>query len=476
MNIILSLDCLFIAYNTFCHIYKLNIKIKFYDEPWVDRYIYYLLLWFIKILLQMILWHTSIYLTYVLFLTTIPFCLQHILLKLLPLISCIKHICKKIFKFCINELVKKILTTICLTALDLEPCFSKKEISFFLKKNHKSWVFKFIKSCILLTIIKTLADGNTMSLNLIKQFYNIKAEHQYIDVYPNINNDIDKLKKIIIKRQWHYFFNPYVIELLLRLYRQKQDDTTVLIITLFLKKIELATAKVFTILSIIKIFSFYNISTNVLICLSGLLSLLLVPMNKWDVIRLIIKFIGINMGIINQSILLSILICEYSYLFLPLMFWVYNKLSILVYKNYYLLIHYNHHNIYIGLHILCLWLLQQHINIFFVILIIFNAKHIHLTCWFILLGYLSQYNLLHLLFLGIIYYLSLNLSLVNYAPKPKIKLLLLDNYKPPTVVNQPLIVHDKPVVMPQNKRILVINKHINIIKSMHNPKYNKVPK
>ena len=164
-----------------------------------------------------------------------------------------------------------------------------------------------------------------MSLNLIKQFYNIKAEHQYIDVYPNINNDIDKLKKIIIKRQWHYFFNPYVIELLLRLYRQKQDDTAVLIITLFLKKIELATAKVFTILSIIKIFSFYNVSTNVLICLSGLLSLLLVPMNKWDVIRLIIKFIGINMGIINQSILLSILICEYSYLFLPLMFWVYNK-------------------------------------------------------------------------------------------------------------------------------------------------------
>jgi len=466
---LLSLDNLFISYNTFCHIYQLNYINTFYHDNWIDRYIYYILLTLIKLLLETLLWHQSLYLNYLLFLTTIPFCLQYIQkgLKINALMNIIKHRFKKILKLCLNEFIKKILTTICLTALQCDPFFTKKEISLLLKENHKQLLFQFIKSCVLLSIIKTLSQHG-LSLQLIKKFYNAKAEHQYVDPYPSIN-DFDKLKNIVIKRQWHHFFNPYIIDLLLKLYQEKQNQP----MALFFKKVEQATAKLLVILSIIKILSFYELNTNSLTCIAGLISHSLIPIKKWDTTRLMIRLVGVNIGLLMNQ-LLGLVICEYGSLCLPLLYWLYHKLYGFIKKNYYLLIHYNDYNFYILLHIFILPLLKFTLPLTKYIyltsgFIILNAKHVYLTSWFILLGSLSHYHPYHMMILGFIFYIYINITLCHLAPKPKLKLLLLDNYKSPSLIKKEY----KPIIVKNQHKSIIINHQLHMIKSMHNPKYNK---
>jgi hypothetical protein len=338
-----------------------------------------------------------------------------------------------------------------------------------------------------MTIIKTLSEGSTLSLNVIRKIYNVKAEHQYDDPYPHIKQDIDKIKKLVIKRQWNQFFNPYVIELLIKIYNQRQNELVIPTMVIFIKKIETATAKVFTILSFIKLLSFYDIQSKWICILIGVISLLLIPTEKWSPAKLIIRALGVNTAILYNNYLLGSIICEYSYFLLNTPFlWVYNKLIHYIVKNYYLLIHYNDVNYYILLNMIGLMFIDLDIkNIIILFYIISNAKHIGVTLWFVIFGALSHYNIIHLILLGLIYYLLLNISHIKYAPKPKLKMLLLDNYEIPKnniVINDVKIKNAnqlyKPIIITNNKIIKNTYYKKNyepMIKYMHNPKYIKSP-
>src|SRR5438445_2286414 len=80
--ILISLDNLFISYNTICHIYKLNYKINFFDTNYIDRYIYYGCLVILKPILYLLFYNQYKHISYVLLLTTHLYLFSKILTRL----------------------------------------------------------------------------------------------------------------------------------------------------------------------------------------------------------------------------------------------------------------------------------------------------------------------------------------------------------------------------------------------------------
>src|SRR5690242_19661083 len=70
--ILLSLDNLFISYNTICHIYKLNYKNLFYESSYIDRYIYYFLILIAKPFIHLLLFTWYHHISYLLFMLACP--------------------------------------------------------------------------------------------------------------------------------------------------------------------------------------------------------------------------------------------------------------------------------------------------------------------------------------------------------------------------------------------------------------------
>src|SRR5258708_4612729 len=97
-------------------------------------------------------------------------------------------------------------------------------------------------------IINYVLYLTTIPLIFNKKIYNSKAEYNDKDPYPTIKEDVEKIKKIIIKRQWNEFNNPYIIELITKIYEKKQSKNILPIIESLLKKIETSVAKLFTII------------------------------------------------------------------------------------------------------------------------------------------------------------------------------------------------------------------------------------
>ena len=487
------IDNLLISYNTISKIYNYEL-IPFYEEPYIDRYIYYVFISLLNPIFYLML-YTDI--TIILFLSTIPPIFSVILHQMNPLLATIKSFLHKIKKHIIYALIGYFLKILCHVTLKLDPCFTKEEIALLYKENYKEHVLLLIKNFILLTVMKAVSDGNTITLSIIKSLYNTKAVYQYHDPLPHVKENIEKIKTIILKRQFKLLFNPYVIDVIIKLYDREQPKEVIPKINQFVNEFELCTAKMFTVITLSKTWSYYYpIDFYFLV---GMVSLTLSPFNKQN---LIIKTIGTLVCYLSNSYYLGGMICEYTnLLFMAILIWSYDQFIKLYHHHIHIITHYNKYNTIIIINIAYLFLLSAYGDYDFKIVcmcyIIANAKYPLITSYFVVLGYLSNYHLCHLLFLGIILYLYVNLSRLKSAPLPKIPLMLIANYTP-DIIDKNNVIDNKDNVVDnvidnkkynQDIKINTINEIIdykpinvirpikhydgrfNILNSMHNPKY-----
>ena len=471
----LSIDNLCISYNTICDIYHFKYKIKVYNTLYIDRYIYYLILIILKSLSHLLLYTYEDYFLkftfYIIGLMMMENLLTH------HFICTIKLKLYQLYKYCIYTLFGFILKHICLMTLKIDPSLSYKEVRFLYKQNYKNNIFTLIKSFILMVIITTISEGNTFTLNVIKRIYNIKAIHPYKDPYPNLKSDLHKIQSIIHNRQWSDFFNPYIIHIITNLYDNNKSKTVVPIISSFIKTLELCTTKSFVILTISKLTLLYDTQPHYF--LIGILSFLLC--DHYNIKTIIIKIMGILASYYYNNYIIGIFICEYSHLlFSNLIHWLYSQCIKLLNNNKYILTHINKYNIYIIIHILYLSYSQKFIlNILFLL----NSKYPVLTIWFLILGYHTKYNTIHLIILGIVWYISIHIYYIKQAPTPKLNVLFITNYTEPPKKTLLLtyyktkIIHDD--YKPPSKKPITYNptiyQKLNLLNMMHNPKYNITP-
>lgn len=489
--ILITWDNLILSYNTICDIYNINYKIIFYHTSnYIDRYIYYIGLILIKNMLYILCYgYYNMIISYMLFLSLIPIIFKYILNYMQLMNDYIKKKVYNIMKLLLYDIIKYIIKIICLTSINHDPCLNNKEIKNLLKKNYKQLILTLLRNFVLLTIIKTLSYGNTISLNIIRKIYNANAEYKYVDPYPDIDKDKQKIIKLINQRQWDMFFNPYMIDLLINIYEKSHDNTILQTnIEYIFSNIELSIAKIFTTLSIIKILYMYNINIKYLYMLIGLVSMLLIPVNKWHYKLIIIRCIAIIIGYNYNNFLLCSIICEFAeLLFTNFYIWLIKHIDIYIKKNNYILIHNNIYNYYIIINIIFLGLYQYiPFSLIFLLYNILNSKYPIITLWFVFFGQFSDYFIIHLLILGFLLYFTINIINIKNAPKPKLQIQYMPNYNKP----KPLLIKNNYILpsinKPKNKltnipmndlpnyKEPIIN--INILNLIHNPNYNIIPR
>lgn len=445
--LLLLFDNLILSFNTFCSIYYPSLTITFYNNSYIDRYIYYFILSIINILLTLLCFRHFPILTYILYLTTIPIIFNFMLTKFNFIIHECKHKVTKLFKFIFYHLTGYIINNFCYLTIQFNPCLNYKDVSVIYHSNYKDNLNLFIKNFILLTVIKSIANTNTYSLTLVKNVYNYNALYPYIDPYPHIN-DVDKIKKILFKRKWDELFNPYIIELLIKLYEKKGVNKIVPLIEQKISQIEVATAKFFTILTISPLLNFYGSIF--------LISILLIPYNQLTLQNIIVRSIGTMISYLLNNYTLGIIFCEYIELCNNIISWLTIYTKKWFKENFHILFHFNNYNFILLYHIGFLTFMNTNLLLF--IFSILNSRYRLITLWFSF-GYFSNYNFFHLLILGLLFYLFTNMYHYKTAPRQKIPLLLLPNYTPK--VNKS---NDKPSQI-----------YCPVLNCIHNPKYNITP-
>lgn len=423
--LLFGLDNLLISYNVFCHTYQFNYHLSYYDESYYNRYIFYCLLSFVNPLLHILFYtyYNNYIISYILFMTSTPPIFKILLFYITPMIDFIKIKMLKIIKIAKYHLTIYIMKNLCINLLSLDPCFNVKEISLLWKKDHKTNILLFLKNVIILIIIKSITDSNTYTLNIIKSFYNTRAKYQYKDPHPNIYFDIEKIKIIIMKREWEQFFNPYVIETLYKIIDNKPEVSFVEKI----KNFEICMGKMLTVLCLSKISLLYN-TLNYYI-LIGIVSLSLTgKLTNINLKTILIRCAGVFISYIYDNFLIGAFICEFYDLLLN---HIINWMTFQVYKwideNYYVITHYNKYNLIISYHILYLSFVNE-INYLSLLFIIINSSVSLVSLWFIFFGYFSNYALHHLLVLGLLLYIIINVYYSKSAPRQKLQLSIIQDY------------------------------------------------
>lgn len=447
--LLFGIDNLFISFNLICNIYKLNYQFSYYNEPYYDRYIYYLLIMIMNPFIQLLFYtFHNFYINYILFIVTIP--PMTLLLLRLPLFDIIKSkICKiqKLIKYHITGYFLKKLSH---HLLSIDPYFNIKEIAQFWKKNHKENVFLFFKNLIILIVIKSITDSNTYTLNFVKTLYNSRAYYQYKDPHPNIYFNIEKIKMIVMKRQWEEFFNPFVIETLYKVIEEKKfekiDDN--------IKKVEDRIGKLLTVLCLSKISSLYTFHiTTINYLLIGIISLSLSEINLKTVS---IRLLGVMVAYLYDNFVLGAMICEFSdLLFSQIVKWLFEQTVNWIDNNKHIITHYNEYNTRILSHIVYFSMVEPlYITSIF---LIFNAANPVITFYFCFFGYFSSYNIYHLVWLGCILYILINIYYSPTAPSKKISLDVIPNYELISDKYEPIIKYEDIKEVKDVKKIKEVN-------------------
>ena len=393
--ILTCMDSLMVSWNTIADMYSFT-KI---DLPDYTRYFYYL---FLRIVYYLVHWmfyttHSEL-LTFLLYMTCEPTILTWImsLYNIKLKLNQVKH-------YITCHFIHYIITQVCIHTLHFNPYFSMPEIETLMNINNQQ-LNQFIKNVIISTTMKAISDGRGVTMTIIKNIYNTKATYPFKDPYPNQD---DKIKTIILKRQWKELLNPYIIDLLLQLYHDRQLDQVVPNIHLLFYKLEMATNKVFLLLSMNQLLLLYTDYHLFLLCC----------ISVWLHDNKMHKILLLPFSLFRLPGLLFI---EYVDLCYPLIVWCTTQAMTWLNQNQHILIHCNDYNLYILLNILS-------IN---PVLSIMNAKYWWISFYFSFFGYFSSYNLFHLCYLAIVFYIGLNLYHSPTAPLKKIKMDIMPEYIP----------------------------------------------
>ncbi len=432
--LLLLADNLILSVNTVCQIYKLSFCIPIH-APTLDRYLFYFSLVFSNLFFTILCFGYYPMVTYLLFLFNLS---KNVFLS--PLFLFVKKKIKKLFLFLFYQLSSMNINHLCTMTLQYNPCLNNEDV-MLLYESYLEYTQQFFKNLIVLTIIKSVANSTTFSLNLIKKIYNLKAEVPYRDPYPN-SNDVEKIKKILSKRQWEAFFNPYMIDILLKIY-QKNDKIN-LYIEEKVSQVELCTAKLFTVLTLTQLTqSFLTIP---------IVSLLLVKELNRE--RLVLRLISLLLSYLLDSYLFGIIINEYDDFVIVIIEWLFKKYQMWFKENYRVLFHFNDLNLILLNHVGFLSMMPN--NIYIILFCILNAHYKLISLYFLFFGYLSNYHFIHLIFLAIVYYIGINIYYRKTTPKPKIPLKLVTDYK--SVTKQ-----------------IRYEVYCPVLNCIQNPKYNILP-
>lgn len=447
----ITADSIFSAIK-FLKIYLLNINKKealilnnsLYETSLINRYIYYFLLEATHKIFCLLLWRIDIHiLYYILLLSICPmifnYLCKHYLINLFNIIDNEKF---KFYRVIICKQLASIINTLSIICIEVEANIKFTELLVIFDDYNKiiDDIIEFIKNFLIISLIN-YARRNTSPFysKLIKYYYNYKTG-KMIEKSININIAKERFRYVILHRKWKNLMNNEILQSIIYIY-SIQDDGKLEYINKYINKINYIILKVCTIWSISMLIGYHPIAP----ILSILLYIYKKPIDRKHRPQYLFRLLILALSFVIKNYFLISLLSEFGYIIF------YNKMikSIYIYlyekikKLFIICIQCNKYNILlVSLFIIINIIKVLDINdykylvinyIFFLINIENRYKNMIIT-EVIILGMLSNYHNIHLLFIIGINYISINLlhfygSTIDPFRK-NISINLIDSYYP----------------------------------------------
>ena len=379
------------------------------------KYITYIGFSSIYYMLDVLTWYNypRQYMYYIITIITSPVIIENFFHNQIWILDKIEHIQKKFINYTACVCLSKSLNYICRNNLDSDPKISAFELQDVMGMQNLQYIWTFLKILLITTIIKYVEGSKYIYGRILQMLYDrgsliqIPQYHRSMIIDSQINNPKETLTKIIVKRKWHYFYDPQVLNLIIQIYKNQKGS----LLREIIQRFRMRTLQFFGLWTLYKIIPLpilaflYRIKEpypyNLLIPSLDLLLLLLFP-HKIMFISFFSEFSEYLDNAASHHLL------QKSKEFAPLVFRV--------------LFHKNKYNMYLALSIPVIYYLN-YLHPYSLIILPFISKYNFIYIWMLSLGIFSHYNLYHISILALILFFTINIYNIKHLPAKHTDLL-----------------------------------------------------
>lgn len=430
-----TIDALFSSIDVIVQIIA-KTKVAWYNQTMVHRYIYYILIGLLDIIIWFVFWGYFYWGWHFAMCVILSPRLLNWILSCYNVKQVIEIIYMKImlvYHFCICSCVVYVVKYVFENSLNRKITLDWKDVHKGIQKVRLDRYKRFLKTFLVATVLHYFENANgglqLLLPYIIDMMYrygavvSIENDGQIIDFYSDYPTERKKLCAFMETKKWEHLENPYVLRSIIVVYKQSPPGDVVHKIRKLLGLISKCFVKFSAIYALISAFPVRGLSVG---C-----SLLLLQFDSYDLVDICIKIVGGVVGYYYGSEIISATICEFLPILLnnKIMKFILAKNLQWVIQNSYILHHINKYNYCIITNIIAFITLPNTLG-YKIVCIVPMSANLLIGLWFLLLGWFSGYNTLHVIVLGAILYISINIAQMKQAKKPRLKIDIVDNYTP----------------------------------------------
>jgi len=301
--------------------------------------------------------------------------------------------------------LSKIINFICFKNLGQDPHITEEELGRSITAQNKVYFWSFIKIFLLTSLIKYLEKNGYYYSLIIKILHNwgtlieVPKYHRSMILDSQTLHPRNTISSIIKRRKWSYFYDPTVLNMLIRIYNEKNGN--------FLEEFIFHFNR-----SFLQFLTMWTLAFYIPIPLMSLL--FRIPhfnFLKWNIL-FIPSIITILWWYYHRNIIYLSLLSEFGgYLDNPAIRHILRVIwEIYLPKGWTILCHYHKYNFYLLASLPIVYVTGSQSNWIYLCILPFVAKYNFIYIWLGILGFFSNYDPYHLATLNIILYLIVNLA------------------------------------------------------------------
>lgn len=394
------------------------------------KYVIYIGLSGIYYMMDVLTWNNypRQYVYYLITFMTSPVLMEIVLNNQIWILEKIEQMQKKVINYSACVCLSKSLNYICRNNLGSDPKISAYELQDVMGMQNLHYIWTFLKILLVTTLIKYVEGSKYIYGRILQMLYDrgsliqVPQCHRSMILDSQINNPKDTLSKIIARRKWHYFYDPQVLNLIIQIYKDQKGS----LLGEIIERLRMRILQFFGLWTLYRIIPIpflafmYRLKEpypyNMLIPGIDVVLLMLFP-SKIMYISFFSEFCEYLDNAVTHHMILRIK--EYTPYIVRVLF---NK---------------NKYNMYLLMSIPTMYYMNK-MNPYTIIVLPFVTKYNFIYIWMMTFGIFSQYDLYHMLILGIILFFMINVYNINYMPEKNKTLNVIKSYWG-SAKNQPLL-------------------------------------
>ncbi|MEX0597205.1 MAG: hypothetical protein WD512_11955 [Candidatus Paceibacterota bacterium] len=393
------------------------------------KYLLYLAMVGIYYSIDVLTWFNfpKIYIYYLFTFITSPVILDGFLTQQFWILEMLEKTQKKILNYLTSVCLANSLNHFCIRSLNSNPLISANELDDVMTMQNMSYIWTFLKILLITSLIKYLESSKYVYGKILQVLYdrgNLIQIPQYqrsMILDSQIQNPKETLSKIVARRKWHYFYDPSVLNLVIKVYQQQEGSFLQDVLARFRTRV-------------LQFFTLWTLHGFIPIpFLAFLFRLkdqypqnLIIPLI--DAALLIGCSIGSNYVPPNYPVFIAFFSEFCTYLDNGVTRHMINIIRIKVPDLLYMLTYQNKYNMYLLMSVPVVNLMSQMENPYMMGFLPIVAKYNFIYLYMLSFGYWSNYNFMHLSVLAGILYVVTNLFNFRHVPGQSVNMKVISSY------------------------------------------------